>query len=173
MAPKWARGGGSRQIELFTGPSRSFARLVALLRSTCGLGSLFCCSSAPLGTNLGRHWGHFRPSCFFCLGPLDPVGTLFHCSWFVLACRFSTFRCSPCNVRFSVRRCFFLFVCFYRCSPSCPRIRTVSHEHSRADFLFIDVRLWLFDSQTYTLSLFDMSILARGPALRTTRCAIK
>ena len=41
------------------GPRRSRDRLGSILRSTCGLGSLFEPSSAPLGTIFGRSWANF------------------------------------------------------------------------------------------------------------------
>ena len=126
---------------------------------------------ALLRSILGRSWGHFRPSWGLFSSRWILLGLFFLCFAFVFACRFSTFRCSPFSFSFSIRRCFFLIVSFQRCSPSRPRMRTVSHEHSRGDLLFIDVRLWLFDLRIihFRFSTCRCSLEVRPCGLRAAR----
>ena len=61
--PKWSPGGRlSYANRPLGGPRRSWDRLGSTLFSSCGLGSLFWPSWAPLGVVLGRFWTCFGPS---------------------------------------------------------------------------------------------------------------
>ena len=179
---------------------RSWGSLGALLGSTCGLGSFlhplrpflgsflaFCGAiDGLLGANFrfldavlvsfSSFWGR----CSFAAGFFSNCGSFAFAFRFVhgaLGARAGYDGLGVVFVQFlvlfrvSIRRCFFLIVSFQRCSPSRPRMRTVSHEHGREDLLFIDVRLWLFDLRIihFPFSTCRCSLEIRPCGLRAAR----